>query len=230
MIVMDLKTQKTSEIKIKTGPWSNSTSDNGKYLVFSDPMYYTYLYEIGKENKLIFTGGAKGSPSIYSTVSGNGKHFAYTTGKCNINTGKLSNNIVEIRDVKKQKPVMDPLVFDVNIINIKLTEDGKAIYVLLSSNKDGNQRVIKYNIGNTEPIFEYTLDPTPGSSYMNLYISGDGNHISVTGSNTVVLTKEGKLAAPVYEDHTDGFSPCGNYLIQQNRGRNMNILKFKGDF
>lgn len=230
MTVMDLKTQNTSEIEFTNGPWSNSISDNGKYLIFSDPMYYTYLYEIGKENKLIFTGGAKGSPSIYSTISGNGKHFAYTTGKCNINTGKVSNNIVEIRDVKKQKPVMDPLVFDVNIINIKLTEDGKAIYVLLSTNKNGNQRVIKYNIGNTEPIFVYTLDPTPGSSYINLHISTDGNHISVTGRNTIVLTKEGKLAAPIYEDHTDGFSPCGNYLVQQNRDRNMNILKFKGDF
>ena len=230
MTVMDLKTQQTTEIEFINGSWSNAISDDGKYLIFSDPMNYTYLYEIGKENKLIFTGGAKGSPSIYSTISGNGKHFAYTTGKCNINTGKLSNNIVEIRDVKKQNLVMDPLMFDENIINIKLTEDGKAIYVLLSSNRDGNQRVIKYNIGNTEPIFEYTLDPTPGSSYMNLHISRDGNHISVTGTNTVVLTKYGKLAAPIYEGDTEGFSPCGNYLIHKIKGEKVDILKFKGYF
>lgn len=230
MSLMDLKTQKTMTIKSVNGPWDNSISDDGKYLIFSDPMFYTYLYEIGKENKLIFTGGAKGFPLNMSAISGNGNYFAYTTGYCSKEDGNLSNNILEIRDVKNKKHAMDPIEFEENIVSIRITNDGEYIYVLLNADKNGNQKIIKYRIGNGSPVFEYALDATPGWSYMGMFISKDGNYISVTGNNTVVIDKEGKLASPVYEFRTKGFSPCGNYLIDNSLGSKLNIIKLKGDF
>lgn len=230
MSIMDLKTQKTMTIKSVNGPWDNSISDDGNYLIFSDPMFYTYLYEIGKENKLIFTGGAKGFPLNMSAISGNGNYFAYTTGYCSIENGNLSNNILEVRDVKNRKHAMEPIEFEENIVSIRITNDGEYIYVLLNADKKGNQKIIKYQIGNDTPVFEYALDATPGWSYMGMFISKDGNYISVTGNNTVVIDKEGKLASPVYEFRTKGFSPCGNYLIDNSLGSKLNIIKLKGDF
>jgi WD40 repeat protein len=160
--IRDIQTKKETEIALKNYCVSCSLSKDGKYLLYSDAMHNSYLWELGEEDKLLATNGATGVPYNICSISENGKYYANTFGQCKIDNGTVSSDIMEIWNTKELKYAMEPVVMEDNIVAMEFSPCGNYICTIEADNNElGTQKVSYFKIGEPKPLFENVVMYSP---------------------------------------------------------------------